>query len=299
MKNPDAGPGKGRYAWGQTRRLAFVEFRLYWEGKVNRADLQEVFGISAPQATNDLREYCAIQEQGVIYDPRTRAYVPTEQFAPKFGECEPDKYLHELIARWAEYVSDTSSFLGWLPDYGLLPLPQRSPEPEVLRSVLTAAREGLALRLGYHSMSSGFTKRWLSPHALAWDGIRWHVRAFCHRNEQFSDFVLTRMERVVEHKPSNVRSEQDEDWHEFVMVRLGPNSQLSQVQKDVIARDYQMDHYEMEVEIRAALLFYLFQRLGLEGSGWEASPPILQLEIKNKRELEPVINRVLPKLSAR
>ena len=37
--------------WGIERRLEFIEFRLYWEGRVNRADLTSVFGISTVQAS--------------------------------------------------------------------------------------------------------------------------------------------------------------------------------------------------------------------------------------------------------
>ena len=32
--------------WSVERRLAFLEQRLFWEGRVNRADLIERFGVS-------------------------------------------------------------------------------------------------------------------------------------------------------------------------------------------------------------------------------------------------------------
>ena len=38
--------------WGTERRLEFIDFRLYWEGRVNRADLTREFGISVPQASS-------------------------------------------------------------------------------------------------------------------------------------------------------------------------------------------------------------------------------------------------------
>ena len=31
--------------WGVERRLEFIEFRLFWEGSINRADLVEFFGV--------------------------------------------------------------------------------------------------------------------------------------------------------------------------------------------------------------------------------------------------------------
>ena len=34
-----------RVPWGVERRLEFIEFRLFWEGRVNRADLIDTFGV--------------------------------------------------------------------------------------------------------------------------------------------------------------------------------------------------------------------------------------------------------------
>ena len=43
--------------WGQERRLEFIDFRLLWEGRLNRADLTTFFRISVPQASLDLAKY--------------------------------------------------------------------------------------------------------------------------------------------------------------------------------------------------------------------------------------------------
>ena len=42
--------------WGVERRLEFIEFRLFWEGSINRAALVETFGVSVPQAATALAE---------------------------------------------------------------------------------------------------------------------------------------------------------------------------------------------------------------------------------------------------
>src|SRR5688572_15244984 len=39
-----------RTSWGVERRLEFIEFRLFWEGGVNRADIVRAFDVSVPQA---------------------------------------------------------------------------------------------------------------------------------------------------------------------------------------------------------------------------------------------------------
>ena len=40
--------------WGVEKRLEFIEFRLYWEACINRADITDQFGVSVPQASKDL-----------------------------------------------------------------------------------------------------------------------------------------------------------------------------------------------------------------------------------------------------
>lgn len=46
--------------WGMERRLEFIEFRLFWEGHVNRRDLMDTFKVSIAQATTDLNLYPAL-----------------------------------------------------------------------------------------------------------------------------------------------------------------------------------------------------------------------------------------------
>ena len=50
--------------WGVERRLEFIEFRLFWEGYVNRGDLIDVFGISVQQASTDLNRYLGLAPEG-------------------------------------------------------------------------------------------------------------------------------------------------------------------------------------------------------------------------------------------
>lgn len=294
MNDPKSA-GRGRHNWGQTRRLAFIEFRLQWEGKVNRADIQDFFGISPPQATKDLREYSEIQGEGLGYDPRERAYRPTSRFQPRLSPGEADEYLHELIARWAGYTDEKSSFIGTLPsDNGLVSLPQRIVSSEILIDVLKAIRDGKAINVNYLSLSSGAGWRWIEPHALAWDGSRWHLRAYSRRRGEFRDFVLTRIYETGETEPATSSGRDDQLWHQFVTVKVGPHPDLSEHRRRALELDFRMDGGHCNIEIRAALVFYLFNRLGFPQSGWDAEPRVQQIELKNEDELLPILREVFP-----
>jgi len=40
--------------WGVERRYEFIEFRLFWQGRITRGDLMDAFGVSTQQASLDL-----------------------------------------------------------------------------------------------------------------------------------------------------------------------------------------------------------------------------------------------------
>ncbi|MEO5366942.1 MAG: WYL domain-containing protein, partial [Magnetococcus sp. WYHC-3] len=55
-------------SWGVERRMEFIEFRLFWEGRINRRDLIEQFGVSVPQATVDFKQYQERAPDNLLYD---------------------------------------------------------------------------------------------------------------------------------------------------------------------------------------------------------------------------------------
>jgi hypothetical protein len=54
--------------WGVEQRLEFIEFRLFWEGHVNRSDVMEKFGLSVNQASSDLNRYIGLAPATMTYD---------------------------------------------------------------------------------------------------------------------------------------------------------------------------------------------------------------------------------------
>ena len=95
MTNPESPPTDLR--WSQEARLRAIDEAAFWEGRVNRAGLVRRFGISVPQATNDLREYQARAPANLRYDTREKAYLAEPGFQPLFGapEAEAGKQASE------------------------------------------------------------------------------------------------------------------------------------------------------------------------------------------------------------
>lgn len=68
----------------------------------------------------------------------------------------------------------------------------------VAQSTGAAIQDKVAVTISYQSMTSvDASSRTISPHALGFDGFRWHVPAYCHKRGRFSDFVLARMLKLA------------------------------------------------------------------------------------------------------
>lgn len=272
-------------AWSALQRLQFIEFRLLWEGHVNRSDLIEAFGISVPQSTLDFREYLERAPGNMDYDKRLRHYFPTATFKPVFISDSAEGYLSQLVAMGISGEEQSHpGLIGATPPFDVLPSPERRVDRNTLQQLLRAIRENLSLEIHYQSLSTA-TPGWrrVSPHALASDGLRWHVRAFCHIKMEFRDFVLGRIMEMRDEQPSDVSAEADKEWNEHVKVIIAPNPNLTADQKKIIERDYSMKRGKAEIVVRSSLLFYLKRRLGIE-DGAQKTPAAQQV----------VIARILP-----
>ena len=95
-------------------RLRFIEFRALWDGRVNRRDRTDAFGISEPQASLDLRRYQELDTGAMLYDARLKAYVPVPGFQPQLlPEFPAEHYLNQLLTLG---IADTTPGSTWLSD---------------------------------------------------------------------------------------------------------------------------------------------------------------------------------------
>jgi hypothetical protein len=253
--------------WGIEQRLEFIEFRLFWEGGINRSALKEQFGISIPQASTDLRRYSEQAPGNLVYDKSLKRYFASATFKPKFFVPDSDQYLSRLRSASDQRIAHADAWFSQLPAAESMPLPHRRVEVEVLRKLLDSIRRGRSLKVLYQSMNPRRPEalwRWISPHAFANDGLRWHVRAFCHLEHKFKDFLLPRCLDAGEEGRAEASSDADRNWLEFFDVILVPNSKLSRNQQNVVAQDYCMEGGKVSIPVRKSFLYYFQKRLRLD-----------------------------------
>lgn len=276
-----------RRRWGTDQRLEFIEFRLFWEGGVNRSDITEHFGVSVPQASNDLTKYKELAGDNIQYDASAKRYLATEKFHPRFMKPSADRFLSQLKAVTDGVMSRDETLIERLPSADSMPIPVRRIEPQTLRSLLDAIRARRSIEVHYQSMNPNRAEaiwRRITPHALGHDGLRWHTRAYCHLEKKFKDFIVSRCRGTRKDGEPGANASDDKHWQTIFEVVLKPNPALTASQQHTIAMDYQMTKGRAVLPIRCALLYYFEKRLRLDVEPGKDKPAEKPVVIENWKE---------------
>jgi hypothetical protein len=262
--------------WEVQQRLQFIEARLFWQGRFNRRSIVEYFGISGVQATSDISRYSEIAPQNLIYDRSKKTYLATDEFEPVLIEPKPESLLYLE----SESIQGSSFSIPWEG----LPTLHRNVDKKVFRRVLQAIQDQKSIEVRYQSMSNPEPSwRWISPHSIAHDGMRWHVRAYCFIDNTFKDFLLARLLEFGKERESIVFKEEDLDWNAHVNLRIVAHTGLSKDQKKVIETDYGMKDGALTVNVRRALLPYFLKKHSLNIE--KEKPEEQQISIENRDEI--------------
>ena len=270
--------------WGVAQRFEFIEWRAYWDGRLNRGDLEREFNISTPQASVDLRNYQEASPGNIEYNSSEKAYVATSNFSPRFLNLSAERYLRQLHSLKIGVADIEDTWFESLPPIEIAPNIARGPEAYTLRAILRAVRLRQSIQVNYRSLTNA-RNRVILPHSLANDGYRWHVRAWCTEREEYRDYVLGRILSVFQPEPCETRPPEDVEWESFTKLVLIPHPGLSADQKETIARDYKIDNGELSVTMRVALSFYFIRRYNLDLRDGQLKPERAQLYLKNYDEV--------------
>ena len=275
--------------WGVERRLEFIEFRLFWEGGVNRSDIIDMFDVSVPQASKDLTLYQVRAPNNALYDKSAKRYVASDRFEPHFLKPDPGGYLSRLRSVAEGLIDLSESWITQILDVDVALTPRRDIDATVLRAVLSAVRDNRSVEIHYQSMSKDRPDpiwRRITPHAFGYDGFRWHVRSYCHLTDMFKDFLLPRVLGIGALGESGAGAQYDTMWQQRFEVEIGPHPDLAASQKAVVAKDFGMESGSALLTVRYAMLFYVLKRLGLLGDAAKLPASNQHIVVINQAEVE-------------
>ena len=275
--------------WDLALRYRLIETVAWWEGRLTTVHLMQSFGISRQQASKDINTYITEHApKNLTYDKQLKGYVPSKQFKPLFIDDSASAYLHLLYQNNARAPHIEGLALAYAHTL-VLEVPDRSIKAEILRPLLKACREHLRLEIEYVSLANPQPEvRLIAPHTLIYTGMRWHVRAFCEKNQAYRDFVLSRlrgtpevMDDVTEHG-----IEGDHEWNTEVPVLIIPDERLTPTQKAIIETDFGMVDGKLEIPSRQALVKYVLQRYQIDPKKLDPKPEAQQIWVGNLKELK-------------
>jgi predicted DNA-binding transcriptional regulator YafY len=275
--------------WDLALRYRLIETIVWWEGRLTTGHLIQSFGISRQQASKDINTY--INEhapKNLTYDKYLKGYVPTKQFQPLFIDDSASAYLH-LLNQNHERAPHIEGLAVAYAHTEVLQVPDRSIRPEVLRPLLKACRLGLRLETEYVSLANPTPEiRLIAPHTLVYTGMRWHVRAYCEKNGEYRDFVLSRLRGEPEVlDTSEFSREADAGWNTLVDVLIEADQRLNPEQRNIIEVDYGMQDGQLLVPSRGALVQYVLQRFQIDANKVQSKPSAQQIVVSNLEELQP------------
>ena len=274
--------------WEQILRYRYIELIALWEGKLTTRQLCVTFGIGRQQANKDLSSYRRALTQGdLIYDATAKHYLPSSNFKPILTQGLASEYL-QLAAQ----QSDVQRILGHLPVAAaaveVVSAPSRELPPSLLRPIIQAITDCRRIDVDYVSLNNPDREgRIVVPHTLVWTGYRWHVRAWCEKNQDFRDFVLSRFRGEADLMDSSERNaSEDNDWQQRVTLQVEPDPRLRVDQREVIAHDYNMENGRLLLTTRAKLAPYLLQLLNVNTGPLLDDPRAQQLVLSNQESLQ-------------
>lgn len=256
--------------WSAMERLRFIERRAFWCGKVTRQDLAETYGLSLAQATADLQKYQEMNAGALVYNLRKKRYEGAKRMKPLLHEPRLEEAVAQFLPGTAEKVlpllgasaTALETEENALADRVVMPVRRASLDVE--RRVFLALREGWRVRVKYYSVNSSTHEwRWLSPGAFAHDGSRWHVRAWCEKNNEWRDFNVPRISEAEWPVEREAEPPRDEAWHRWVTLRLRPHRALEKEAQAAVEYDYGMTDGVLELRVREALADYTRDQMGV------------------------------------
>lgn len=247
----------------QRDRLAFIELLVRFAGGIRRQDLVSRFGIQSAAATRDLALYKELVPSNIDYDPKAKTYVLGAGFAPLF-DFTPERILSWLIQGLGD--AEPVQLKVLMPSER--PSRLTHPDLDILACVTRAIHQEVPLAIEYHSISSGHTVREIVPFALIDNGLRWHVRGYDRKTQEFRDFVLTRLQQPRLMKSSSVapheKSDQDIQWTRIVELELVPHP--DQLRPEITEMDYGMQGGVLNIKLRAATAGYTLRQWSVDCS---------------------------------
>ena len=229
-------------------RLQWLEDRIYWVGELNRSDLVSRFEISPQQATGDIKLYQELAPKNLHYDTRKKLYIKGGGF---------EQLFEKSLEAWLTANTDEVPSLRSIQRESVKPI-KRGMSDKVLMAISRSFRLRMSISVLYQSGKKDEPEwRVICPHDIVETEIRWHIRAFMVDKGVFADIIPGRVLDTCDCPEVEwVGAEADVEWNTLADIILVPSATLSEMQREVVERDYRMTDGQSVITTRECLVYY-------------------------------------------
>jgi hypothetical protein len=260
-----------------------IELLAFWEGGVNATDIAKHFRLTNKQGKLYLSQYKQHCPNNLTYDSSLKKFVPTPNLKCDYIQQSVDEYLE-----WLNHVSTKSMPADNHFTDSSIRIEARQVSPQTMRALVYAIRHKQAIDTHYTSLNHPKGEpRLIHPHSFVKTGLRWHLRGYSEKHDDYRDFVLSRfsdntsLDNSRDYRPKLA----DKPWNTEVVIVLAPNTKFSEAQQQLIAADYNMRDKQLLMRTRGALVHYLLQEMQVDVS--QTNNPAKQpLVVANLSEIQ-------------
>lgn len=245
---------------------------LRWSGSLRNNEIQQMFSLSATQASRLIADFREAYPGKLCPEPGTKNWIPND-LADADSLGGP---LDEFIVSQERHATERPT---WYEDARADFL---VPTSDKFRLIQQCCEYGTGLSMMYSSLTQGPRERLIYPHAIVRMPQRWHVRAWCAARREYRDFNFGRMDGLKLDDSPRPDMPGDEDWNRFVSLRIKPHRDLNSQQFATVQLELCSGAMARRVNVRGALVPYLVNQLRIAVNPAEQHPPDFLLELINK-----------------
>ena len=298
-------------------RLDKLHHLLMWEGQIKNARVRELFGLSFGRSSEVIRQFRDRHPGWTRWDHKAKGYFATGEayqawrgpHLHTFGNAASLTSYLALVqfpgeggtptavpsaAHSADPSADPSvgpsSILATSPTlveaYPDILLPSARIFAEIKRAIDLKGE----LEIQYRSLvQTAQHVRNLYPHALVRAGRRWHVRAYCIKDDVFTYFTFGRIVEAKYLPMTTAKKSASDDiaWNIIVPVELVPHPLLTPDQASVVRFDLLLNKHEPATLCRGALVNAFVSDAKAAVDIHRQLPPEYCLSVANVADVKP------------
>lgn len=202
----------------QEERFKFIDFLLFFKGRLMRSELVESLNIATATASRCTKAFLKSNPRKARYINPRHGYIADTTYLPK--------YQHDALTglRYLAYSETTASLdvesFG-APRYSFHPVMDPNIVAPITRAIVTATD----ITMSYTSTKSGRSMKIVKPHSVFESSGLWYFRAFDREHAEFRTFRFSRVRESCQIESATVigAKTQDDEWNRKRTVTLLPH----------------------------------------------------------------------------